>query len=171
VEIVAGVAASERDLGGGIGGGAASNDDSTDGLAGDEAGKGGPRGIRGGLAGVVVRGAGVADPGYVEEGGGEDVGFFDAGYLLAEGFEVGAVEIGSGGSDVAGVVDGVGAGEGVAGGEVAVEAEGAEVIANDLERGVEDFGDATEVGRGGIGRGPEIQKRSDAGSDADVDES
>lgn len=153
-EITAVVATGETELGGGIGGRAASDNDGTEWEAAEETGFAGCGSAGSGFTREEVGGAGKTDTGGVEKVWREDVGLFDAGDLFAEGFGVGTEEVSAGGSEIGAIVDGVDDVESVFFREDVIEARGAEVIANGLERIIEGFGDASEIRSAGAGRGP-----------------
>ena len=111
VKIAAVVASGEADCGLRVRGGAAADDDGADRTAGEKSGDRGGGSAGGGLTGEEVSGAGVAKAGDIEQAGREDVGFFEAEDLLAEGEDVGAVGIRGGRGVVGAVVDGVDVGK------------------------------------------------------------
>src|SRR5229473_7832556 len=77
-------------------------------------------------------------------------------YVRAEGVE-------RSGGEVVTIVDGVDCGERVFWRKNVVDAGSTEVFADGLQRAAEDLGDAVEVGSAWGRRGPEIEKRLDAG--------
>ena len=101
--------------------------------------------------------------------------FFNGGDLRAQSDHIGAKGIKGRSGEVGAVVDGVDARERVAWGEDVVDASGAEVFANGLQRTAEDLrdsagvggqrrwrrADAGEIGVGGGWRRPEIEERCD----------
>ena len=161
----AGVGSGGGDGGGSVGGSGAGDDDGVGGDAGADRGREGLLGRRD-VAGEVEAGAGEAEAGDVDEVGREDVVLFGAEDLLAEVFFDVGVGVG-GGRDGVGVVDGVDGVEGVVGGEVGVEAGGAEVFADVLGSGADVLGDtgvdAVLGDLGAVGDGPEVEQRLDAG--------
>ena len=155
------VGAGAGDLRRAVGGGGAGDDDGADGLARQEgAARGGD--VSGDGAEEEEAGAREAEARGVEQAGGEDVLLLDARDLLAEGF-VDERERVLGGGVRGRVVGGVDGEEEVVGGEVGVEAGGAEVLA-DVLRGVgvgeRDAGGLAfgVVELGAVGDGPEIEK-------------
>ena len=72
--------------------------------------------------------------------------FLDAHNLFAETFKIGAVEICAGRGHIRAVVDCVDARQGIVLGKDVIEAGGAEVVADGLQRVIEGFRDTSEVG-------------------------
>ena len=73
--------------------------------------------------------------------------FFDAGHLLAQALDVGAVGVGAGGREIGAVVDGINRAQRIARGEDVIQPERSEIVANGLQRIIEGFGNASEIRR------------------------
>ncbi len=90
----------------------------------------------------------------------------NAEHLLSQAEQVGTVGIEGGGGHVIAVVDGVHRRQGISRGKHLVEAGGAKIFANGLQRTAEDLRDAVEIRRARGSDGPQIQKRLHAGHGA-----
>ncbi len=90
--------------------------------------------------------------------------FFKAENLFSESYLVGAEGVERGGGEIVAVVRGVDGGERILGRENVVDARGAEVFADGLQRTAENLRDAAEIGGARRRSGPEIEQRLDAGS-------
>jgi len=92
------------------------------------------------------------------------VRLFRAHDLLTKRQYIGAKRIERRCGEVVAVINGVYGGEGILGRKVVVEPGGAEIFANRLQRAAENLGDTAEIEGAGGRRGPEIQKRLNAGN-------
>src|SRR6266852_6400022 len=90
--------------------------------------------------------------------------FFRAQNLFAECNDIGTEGIEWRGGEIVAVVDRVDGGERIPGRKDVVDARGAEVFADGLQRTAENLSDAAEIGGARRRSGPEIEQRLDAGS-------
>src|ERR1700676_637909 len=167
-EVAAIVAAGEAELRLRIRSGASAYHYGTDGMTLEKSGDIDRGSAGSGLAGEKIAGAGVAEARGVDERGREDVRFLEGGDLRAQGEDVGAERVEGSDGEVVAVIDGVDAGERVTGGENVIDADGAEVFADGLQRAAEDFGDASEIRGGRAGDRPELQQRRDTSAQTDI---
>src|SRR4029077_6733922 len=116
------------------------------------------------LSGEEIAGTGEADAGGVQQGWREHVRFFEAENLLAQGDDVGAEGVEGRRSEIVAVVYGVDGGKRILWRKNVVDAGGAEVFANNLQRAAENLRDAIEVRGANRRRGPGIEQRLDAGN-------
>ena len=156
VQIAAGIRPSGGDGRLGIGSRAAANDDGSDRLSLHKAGE-----IYERHPVEEERGAGKAERRFIEHDRREQMRLGNAGHLLAQGFNVVAQGI-YGRRIVKAVVDGVDGVGGVFGRKRAIDARGAEILADGLQRMAEGFGDAAAE-FGTVGNGPQREKRLHAG--------